>query len=127
MIICLIFYFLFSGGKNIYRILTNKLYSPITKSLADSILDPLLLISFFCFENDFKNNFGILAINIILSLILVLSACFYNELFVLFCLKLEENTYLEVSERASRINELNEMINDGDDSSDDEDNGKTNN
>ena len=127
LIICLIFYFLFSGGKNIYRILTNKLYSPITKSLADSILDPLLLISFFCFENDFKNNFGILAINIILSLILVLSACFYNELFVLFCWKLEENTYLEVSERASRINELNEMINDGDDSSDDEDNGKTNN
>ena len=94
--------------------------------MADSILDPLLLFFFF-FRGDFNKNVVILSINVLLSLILVFSACFYNELFVLFCWKLEENTYLEVSERATRINELNEMTNDGDDSSDDEDNGVINN
>ena len=43
LFIFLLLYFLFSGGRNIYRILTNKIYSPMTKIMADSFLDPLLI------------------------------------------------------------------------------------
>ena len=124
--VCLVFYFLFSGGKNVYRVLTNKLYSPITKSLADSILEPFIIIYYFYFpekdEVEFQNKFHFI-INFILSSILDFCACIYNEFFVLFCCKLGENTYLEVSKRA-KIKELSEIINDEEDSnSDDENNG----
>ena len=115
LMICLLFYFLFSGGKNVYRVLTNKSYSPITKSLADSILDPFSMI-YYCYIEDFRNKFHFI-INLLLSSILVFCAFVYNEFFVLFCCELEENTYLEVSERAS-IKELYE-INDEDNCSDD--------
>ena len=122
LIICFIFYFIFSGGKNLYRLVTNKLFSPITKSLADSILDPLLItISYFSNEKDKREKLFVFIINVILSFILVFSASIYNELFVLFCFKLEENTYIEISQRA-KINELNEIINEEDSSSDDDEN-----
>lgn len=86
------------------------------------MLDPLLLLINLYTHDKINEKHPIFIINFILSLILVLSACFYNELFVLFCWKLEENTYLKVSERAS---ELNEILNDDDNSSDDE-NDETN-
>ena len=45
--IFLLLYSLLSGVKNIYRILTNKKYSPMTKIMADSFLDPILIFYFF--------------------------------------------------------------------------------
>jgi hypothetical protein len=56
LIIFLIIYFLSSGGRNIYRIITNKLYSPMTRTLTDCILDPLLLFFYYFFEEDFKSE-----------------------------------------------------------------------
>ena len=112
LIICLIFYFLLSGGKNIYRVITNKLYSPITKGSTDSILDSFLIIYYF---SDFKNNFHFFY-NLILSFIMDFWICVYNELFVLFCFKMEYDTYIVVSMRAK----INEIVND-DNSSDSDD------
>ena len=43
LIILLVLYFLLSGGRNAYRVLTNKIYSPTTKSLSDYFLNPILL------------------------------------------------------------------------------------
>ena len=111
LIICSIFYFLLSGGKNIYRVITNKLYSPITKGSTDSILDSFLIIYYF---SDFKNNFHFFY-NLILSFIMDFWICVYNELFVLFCFKMEYDTYIVVSMRAK----INEILND--DNSDDSD------
>ena len=119
LMVCLAFYFLFSGGKNVYRVLTNKLYSPITKSLADSILEPVIIIYFY---KEFPIKFHLI-INIFLSFIIDFCACVYNEFLVLFCCKLAENTYLEVSKRA-KIRELNEIINDDEDSNSDYENNE---
>ena len=46
LVACLIMYFLLSCGRNVYRVTTNKLYSPTTKALFDYILVPFLII--FC-------------------------------------------------------------------------------
>ena len=113
LIICLIFYFLFSGGKNIYRILTNKLYSPITKGSSDSILDPFLIGIYY--YSDFKNTFQFIY-NLILSIIMDFWVCVYNELFVLFCCNLEHDTYIIVSMRAA----MNEILGDDNDSDSDD-------
>ena len=43
LIICLLIYFITSGGRNLYRILTNKYYSPMTRTLTDIFLYPILI------------------------------------------------------------------------------------
>ena len=84
--------------------ITNRLYSPITKSLADAILDPLLIIYSFFDKNLYHDNSKFIP-NLILSSILVFCACIYNELFVIFCCNMEKDTYIVVSERAKTIDE----------------------
>ena len=108
-ILFLIIYLFLCAGRNIYRIITNKLFFPITRSLTDSILDPLLIGYYFLFENDFylkdkdiqSNSYFI--INLIISIIYVFFACIYNEVFVLFCCNLEHDTYIIIKERATII------------------------
>ena len=100
-------YFL-CGGRNVYRLVTNKLYFPITRSFIDSIFDPLFLIYYFFFENDFHSDKDIQSIvyfliNLIISIIYVFFGSVYNEVFVLFCCKLEYETHFKISKRSNLI------------------------
>jgi len=116
LIICFALFAFLSGGRNAYRVLTNKLYSPMTRTLTDSILDPFLIIFYYFGEKDFtigengKQNIFYFIMNLILSIIINFWGCVYNEIIVLFFCGLEYNTHLVVSERAT-INH-NEEIND---------------
>jgi len=118
LIFFLVVYFLSSGGRNIYRIITNKLYSPMTRTLTDCILDSILLIFYFLFEEDFKSeekqNILFFIINIIASFLIVCCSCVYNELFVLFFCNLEYDTYHQISKRAivfeKELNDTNDII-----------------
>ena len=56
LIFLIILFFLLSCGRNIYKIITIKLYSPTTKALSDYIFVPLLIIYYFIFDNDFTVN-----------------------------------------------------------------------
>ena len=119
LFIFLLLYFLFSGGRNIYRILTNKIYSPMTKIMADSFLDPLLIIYCFSFKGDLQNTYFFI-INLSLSIIMVFFGLVFNDFLILYCCNLEYETYLEISKRADTIedikplqnNEMTEIIND---------------
>ena len=112
----LVLYFFLCAGRNIYRVITNKLYFPITRSLTDSIFDPLLILYYFIFENDFyvkdkdKQSILYFIINLIISIIYVFFGCVYNEVFILFCCGLAHNTHDQISERASIVEkyELND-------------------
>ena len=87
MIFCLFLYFVLCGGRNAYRVITNKIYSPMAKSLTDYFLNPLIISYYFIFEDDFKcgkkQNPFFFAINLSLSLIIVFCGCIYNEFIVL--------------------------------------------
>ena len=107
--ILLILYFIFSALKNIYRVATIKLYSPMTRALAETILDPFIIT--YSLINDYyhlkDNNHHITwffwfyyGINILLSIIMSFCSCVYNDFIVLYCCGLEYNTYLEVSKRS---------------------------
>jgi hypothetical protein len=106
--ILLIFFFLIffitSGGRNIYCMITNKLYSPMVRALTDSFLDPFFVIYYFIFENDFNNNILYFIINLLISIIIVFWGCIYNELLVFFCCDLQYETYHQISRRASETN-----------------------
>ena len=106
LLIFFVIYFITSGGRNIYRVITNKLYSPMARTLTDSFLDPLFIIYYFFGENDFqysknKKNIPVFIINFLISIIVVFCGCVYNELLVLFCYNLEHETYHQISRRAS--------------------------
>ena len=110
LIICLALYLFLSGGRNAYRVATNKIYSSMAKSLTDYCLNPLLIIYYFIFAGDFKVNeekqYILFIFNFILSIIIVFCALVYNELLILVCYNLEYNTHKEVSIRANNIDNI---------------------
>ena len=106
---------LLGGAKNIFRVLTTKIYDPMTTTLMSYILNPLYIIIIF---NIIKNitpyrklywiYFGI---NLIISLIISFFSCVYNEIIILFCCGLDRETYKQIAVRAiidSNINDLYE-------------------
>ena len=131
LVFLLFLYFVLCGGRNAYRVLTNKIYSPMTKSLTDYILNPLLIVYYYLWENDFmikekenekqKQNLTFFIINLILSIVIVFFGCIYNEILVLFCWDLEYNTHRQVSIRATVDNINLEEECENDSSSDDDD------
>jgi len=138
LIILLIFYFIFSAFKNIYRVTTIKFYSPMTRALAETILDPIILIyslinNIIDIKNDPNNNpnnynniwsFGFhFGINIFLSIIMAFCSCVYNDFIVLYCCGLEHDTYLEVSKRCLSIDENFLLPEENSSSSDEEEDG----
>ena len=117
MIICIFLYFIFSGGRNVYRLLTNKIYSPMAKTLIDCFLVPLLIIFYYITKKDFlvgqkgELSFRFFIYNLILSIIIVFCNCVYNELFVLYCCGLEYDTFKEISNRASETDMSLQIVN----------------
>ena len=107
LLIFIILYFLLSCGRNIYRVITNKLYSPTHKALFDYIIVPILIIYYYFSFQDFKFNdkpiFYYFIINLIISFIVVIAGLIYNELIIIFICGMEYNTHHEVSKRASEI------------------------
>ena len=100
----LFLYFVLSGLSNSYRIITNKIYSPITLSLAYCFLDPILITirlkekdKYFPL-NDKRNIYFI--VNLVFSILIVFFGCVYNEVFVLFCFGLEHDTHREICTRS---------------------------
>ena len=110
LIFLLFLFFVFSAGINIYKILSNVLYTPMAKSVSLYVLNPLMIIYSFFYDNDFlyegKPNALYLILNIILALIIDFFGCVYNEFFILYCFGLEYETHYEISKRANKQNQL---------------------
>ena len=105
LIFCFVLYLIFSGLKNSFRVITTKIYSPMTTTFLDYILNPFYIIYDFLMEEDFikddKRNILYFLINLILSLIISFFGFVYNEFIVLYCYILEIDTPEQVSRRAS--------------------------
>ena len=110
LFILLIIYFIFSSFKNVYRVTTIKIYSPMTRALAETILDPIIVIyaSIFNFKEtnwSYWSYWFYYGINIFLLIIIAFFSCVYNDFFVLYFCGLEHDTYLEVSKRSFSMDE----------------------
>lgn len=107
-IMCLVFllilYFIISGLKNIYIVITIKIYSPMTRALTETILDPFfLLYDFIIAVIKEDNDWDFYIINIVELIclsIIVFFSCVYNDFIILYCYGLEYNTYKEIHKRA---------------------------
>ena len=105
-LVILIFFLLIHLGlssfKNIFRVLTNKSYSPMTRALAESIIDPFDFIYLFIKNEIIKegiNLYYFIAIAVSLFVISFLLLV-YNDFIVLYCFGLEYNTHLEIQKRS---------------------------
>jgi hypothetical protein len=88
-IFLLFFYFALCAGINVLRIFCVVFYSPMYKSIATYILNPVMIIFSFFFENDFlyegKQNVLYLILNIIISIVILFFGCvIMNLLFYIF-------------------------------------------
>ena len=110
-IFLLIVYLILCGGRNAFRVVTNKLFSPMTKTLTDYVLNPVYLTINYI-EGDFvsrgKQNIIYFLINLFMSIIITLCGSVYNEIVILFFCGLEKDTYTQVSER-STLNYIQEL------------------
>ena len=101
-------YLIVSGFSNIYKILTIKLYTPVTRTLADSALDFLFFLYYSMIEKEIKYkqlNTRYFYISFILQIIIVFFNLVYNEFIVLYFWGLEKETHLEITKRAKIVSE----------------------
>ena len=107
IVILLILYTILSGLKNAFRVKTTKIYSPMTTTFLDYILNPIYLIIYFALKEDFfikgKRNYAHFFINLFLALIITFLGFIYNEFIILFCWGLEKDTHREISKRATIV------------------------
>ena len=105
LIIAFILYIILSGGKNLFRVITTKIYSPMTSTFIVYFLNPVYLIYYFVSEKDFfsydKPIYSYFFINLIISLITTFLGCVYNEFIILFCCDLERDTHSQIVKRAN--------------------------
>jgi hypothetical protein len=115
-IFLLIVYTILSGCKNLFRVVTTKIYSPMVTTLQDYVLNPIYFIYYYGALHDFHKNGKLdipyFIVNIIISLIISFFGCVYNEFIILFFCGLEVDTHDQVSKRATKMNEnITELMN----------------
>ena len=112
-IFLLLFYTIFGMFKNIYRMYTIMLFSPMNKHLADFIINPLYIIYYYAIGDDFMINkprkYFYFSTNLILFIIFDICGLIYNEFLVINCCGLDRNTYNSIVFRASKMEELDSI------------------
>ena len=103
LIILFILFLIISSFKNMYRVLTVQCYSPMTRALAESILDPIILLYYFFLNEKNLNNCVYFGLIIFCLTINALCSLIYNDFIVLYCCRMEHNTYLEINNRSYNI------------------------
>ena len=105
----LFLFYIFSALRNSFRIMTNKIYSPLELTLSNYFVNPLYIIYSYIDGEDFLTKDGqnvfYFLINFIISILALFSTLIYNEFIVIFCCGLEHNTYLQISRR-SKLEDL---------------------
>ena len=105
LIVFLILYSIFSLGLNMYKILSNIYYSPMTKSLAAYLLNYIFIIYFFISEKDFmtegKKNYIYFIVNLVLSVLIDFIALIYIEIIIFKFCGLDKDTHEIISYRAT--------------------------
>ena len=104
LIFTLVLYLILSGGKNLFRVVTTKIYSPMTTTFIEYMLNPFYNIYYFASGSDFisygKLNVLYFIINLIISIITTFCGGVYNEFIILFFCKLEYETHGQIVKRA---------------------------
>ena len=106
-IFLIILYTVISGFRNAYRVTTNKYYSPMSRALFESTLDPFLfLYNFLTFYSYDDGSKKWIYFSTVLFCLLVIAffSLVYNDFIIFYCYGLEYNTYSEINRRINLDN-----------------------
>ena len=85
------------------RVITTKVYTPMTTTSLDYILNPIYISIEFALGDDFmyknKRNYAYFFINLIMSLIISFFSLVYNEFLILYICNLDKETHQQISNR----------------------------
>ena len=101
-ILLILIYIVISGFRNVYRITTNKYYSPMSRALFESTFDPFLFIyNFFTLKIYEENRIKWVYFGVVLFSLLVIGflSLVYNDFLIISCCKLDFNTYRGINSR----------------------------
>ena len=121
LIFLLLLYSVLCAGLNIYKILCNVLYSPMTKSLSSYFLNSAFIIYYFISEKYLntaeETNFLVFFINLILSILIDFTALIYNEIIILDFCGLAKDTHMGIAYRADvqDTEQINNILGEDDD------------
>ena len=121
-ILLIILYTIISGFRNAYRVTTNKYYSPMSRALFESTLDPFLfLYNFLSLIRDDINYEIWIYFSLVLFGLFVIAffSLIYNDFIILNCCGLAYNTYSGINSRLDsdsieRKDTINSLLNDND-------------
>ena len=115
LVLSLLLFMILSGIQNTFRVVTNKIYSPMASTLALYFFNPIYIIITLILNDDFvskeKRNYLYFSINFVLTIIVSFSGLVYNEFIILFFCGLQHDTYKEISYRASLPNDKPSIYN----------------
>ena len=118
LIIGFIFYMILSGGKNLFRLLTTKIFNPMTTTFMDYLFNPFYIIVSFIFFGDFisdgERNWITFGINLFISLIISFFGGVYNEFIILFCCGLDRETHNQITRRSILDKSISDLYEDDD-------------
>ena len=112
-IVLILLYIIISGLRNAYRLTTNKYYSPMSRALFESTLDPLLFL-YNTLTSDGKDEYGKgfwIYFSIVVFCLFIISffSLVYNDFIILYCCGLEYNTHKEINKRLYLKSNLNNI------------------
>ena len=110
LIFCFIIYIILSALRNLFRVETTKIFTPMAATSIEYILNPIILIIYFSLSLDFTINqekkYAHFFINLIIGLLISFLGLAFNEFVILFFCDLDKDTHLEISKRSSQEEKL---------------------
>ena len=95
-----------SGLKNLYRVNTTKIFTPMASTALEYFLNPFFFIINFAKDSDFKingvKNYAYFFINLIIGLIISFFGLAFNEFIILYFWGLDKNTHLQIVKRSAK-------------------------
>ena len=120
LVFALMIYILLSGFKNIYRVNTTKIFTPMVTSSFEYLINPIFIILDFSLNEDFmikgEKNYTYFFINLIICLIISFFYLVFNDFIILSFCDLDKDTHKEISQRSLQDEKLTNLedINDDD-------------
>ena len=114
-ILLIIIYIFISGFRNAYRVNTNKYYSPMSRALFESTLDPLLFLYntlTFNRKDEYIGYWIYFSIVLFCLTIIAFFSLVYNDFIILYCCGLQHNTYGEITNRlyGQQLNKVDDIL-----------------